>query len=171
GTPATTGRLLNGPTGRCGASARASGPNGWRPRPATWPPPCAGTSPTTGSRCRTCSGCCAPSGCCATTRARLARGSASCCRPPTPSTQRPAPRGAEARAGLVGAAGVIATELGADPAALAARLRLAPLLDEINDPYLGAVSRLALAWSSPITDDFDGALRDASVSLEQLRGQ
>ncbi|HKA99084.1 MAG TPA: DUF4062 domain-containing protein [Streptosporangiaceae bacterium] len=78
---------------------------------------------------------------------------------------------AEARAELVWTAAVIANEVGDDPAALAARDRLAPLLDEINDPYLRAVSRLALAWSSPITDDFDGALRDASVSLEQLRGQ
>ena len=79
--------------------------------------------------------------------------------------------GVEARAELMWTAAVIANEVGDDPTALAARARLAPLLDEINDPYLGAVSRLALAWSSPITGDFDGALREASVSLEQLRAQ
>jgi hypothetical protein len=37
--------------------------------------------------------------------------------------------------------------------------------------YLHAVSRLAMAWVSPIVGDLDGALRQASVSLEQLRGQ
>jgi tetratricopeptide (TPR) repeat protein len=61
--------------------------------------------------------------------------------------------------------------VGDDPAALAAGQRLAPLLDGIDDPYLHAVTRLAMAWISPIVDDFDGALRAASVSLEQLRGQ
>ena len=60
---------------------------------------------------------------------------------------------------------------GDDAAALAARERLAPLLAEIDDPYLHAVSQLAMAWTSPIVGDLDGALRGASVSLEQLRGQ
>jgi hypothetical protein len=36
---------------------------------------------------------------------------------------------------------------------------------------LHAVSNLAMAWTSPILGDFDGALRQASVSLEQFRGQ
>ena len=49
--------------------------------------------------------------------------------------------------------------------------RLAPLLDGIEDPFLRAVCQLAMAWTSPITGDFDGALREASASLEQLRGQ
>jgi len=31
------------PTGRCAAPGRASGWSAWRPRRATWPPPCAGT--------------------------------------------------------------------------------------------------------------------------------
>jgi ATP/maltotriose-dependent transcriptional regulator MalT len=61
--------------------------------------------------------------------------------------------------------------VGDDGAALAARQRLAQLLAEIDDPHLQAVSQLAMAWSSPIVGDFDGALREASVSLEQLRGQ
>jgi hypothetical protein len=79
--------------------------------------------------------------------------------------------GAKARAELAWSAAVIANEVGDDPAALAAGQRLAPLLDGIDDPYLRAVSRLAMAWISPIVDDFDGARRAASVSLEQLRGQ
>jgi ATP/maltotriose-dependent transcriptional regulator MalT len=49
--------------------------------------------------------------------------------------------------------------------------RLAPLLPGIQDPYLHAVSRLAMAWTSPIAGDFDGALRGALASVEQLRGQ
>ena len=28
-----------------------------------------------------------------------------------------------------------------------------------------------MAWTSPITGDFDGAMREASASLEELRGQ
>jgi predicted ATPase len=77
----------------------------------------------------------------------------------------------QARAELVWTALAIANEVGDDAVALAAGERLAPLLDAIDDPYLHAVSRLAMAWISPIVDDFDGALREASVSLEKLRGQ
>jgi hypothetical protein len=77
----------------------------------------------------------------------------------------------QARCELLWTAAVTATEVGDDGAALAARQRLAPLLAEIDDPHLQAVSQLAMAWSSPIVGDFDGALREASVSLEQLRGQ
>jgi predicted ATPase len=78
---------------------------------------------------------------------------------------------AQAQVELLWAAAVIANEVGDDPAALAAGERLAPLLDGIDDPYLHAVSRLAMAWNSPIVDDFDGALRQASASLEELRSQ
>ena len=45
--------------------------------------------------------------------------------------------------------------------------RLAPLLDGIGDPYLRAVSHLVMAWTSPITGDFDGDLRGVG-GLEQL---
>ncbi|HSR26274.1 MAG TPA: tetratricopeptide repeat protein, partial [Candidatus Eisenbacteria bacterium] len=38
-------------------------------------------------------------------------------------------------------------------------------------PYLHAVCQLAMAWISPLVGDFDGALRAASASLKQLRGQ
>ena len=68
-------------------------------------------------------------------------------------------------------AAVIAVNTGDDTAALAARQRLAPLLAGIQDPFLHATSQLAMAWTLPITGDFDGALREAAVSLEELRGQ
>jgi predicted ATPase len=77
----------------------------------------------------------------------------------------------QARAELAVVAAVIAVNVGNDPAALAARQSLAPLLAGIRDPFLRALSHLALAWILPIADDFDGALREASVSLEELRGQ
>jgi hypothetical protein len=40
----------------------------------------------------------------------------------------------------------------------------------IQDPFLHAACQLAMAWSLPIVGDLDGALREASVSLEELRG-
>jgi predicted ATPase len=75
----------------------------------------------------------------------------------------------QARAELQWTALVAALEVGDDDAALAARERLGPLLAGIGDPYLHAVSQLAMAWSSPILGDLDGALRMASVSLDRLR--
>jgi predicted ATPase len=75
------------------------------------------------------------------------------------------------RAELVWAAAVLAVDTGDDTAALAARERLAPLLAGIGDPFLHAICQGALAWTSPITGDFDGALREAVVALEELRGQ
>jgi len=76
----------------------------------------------------------------------------------------------QARAELEWAATVIANEVGDDAAALAARRRLEPLLEEIQDPLLHAVCQLVMAWTSPITGDFEGALREVSASLEELRG-
>ena len=86
---------------------------------------------------------------------------------PTASTLDP-----QARAELLWTAVVTAVEVGDDPAALAARQRLRPLLDGIGDPFLRALCQLAMAWTSAILgDDLDGALREASVSLGELRGQ
>jgi predicted ATPase len=79
--------------------------------------------------------------------------------------------GPQACAELMWTAAVTANEVGDDAAALAARRNLEPLLDTIEDPFLRAVGLLALAWTSPITGDFDGARREASASLAQLRGQ
>jgi hypothetical protein len=48
-------------------------------------------------------------------------------------------------------------EVGDDQAALAARERLAPLLDGIGDPFLHAACRLVMAWTAAIVADLDGA--------------
>ena len=77
----------------------------------------------------------------------------------------------QAQVELAWAAAATGLEVGDDQAALAARERLTPQLDEIADPYLRAVSQLIMAWASGIVDDFDGAIQLASASLEQLRGQ
>jgi tetratricopeptide (TPR) repeat protein len=77
----------------------------------------------------------------------------------------------QAQGELAWAAAVTAVDTGDDAAALAARPRLAPLLAGIGDPFLHAASQLAMAWTLPIAGDFDGALREAAVSLEELHGQ
>ena len=77
---------------------------------------------------------------------------------------------AHARAELVFVATVLAIDTGHDEAALAAREGLAPLIVDIQDPFLHAVCRLAMAWTLPIFGDLDGALREATESLEELRG-
>src|SRR5215471_7369778 len=76
-----------------------------------------------------------------------------------------------ARAELMWAAALNALEVGDDVAALAARQQLATLRDEIDDPFLHAVCQLAIAWATPLTGDFDGALRAASAALDELHGQ
>ena len=76
-----------------------------------------------------------------------------------------------ARAELLWTAAATGVEVGDDQAALAARERLAPLLDGIGDPFLHAACQLVMAWTAEIVADFDGALQGALVSLEQLRGQ
>jgi predicted ATPase len=76
-----------------------------------------------------------------------------------------------AQAELFWSAAVTAVQVGDDTAALAAKARLEPLLGAIDDPYLEAVSHLAMAWMLPVADDFDGALREASLCREQLRDQ
>jgi predicted ATPase len=77
----------------------------------------------------------------------------------------------QAQAELAWVAVVLAVDTGHDAAALAARQRLAPLLAGISDPFLRALAQLAMAWTLPIADDFDEALREAAASLEELRGQ
>ena len=66
---------------------------------------------------------------------------------------------------------MLAVDTGDDTTALAAGQSLAPLLAGMQDPFLHAASQLALAWTLPIAGDLDGALREAAVSLEELRGQ
>ena len=64
-----------------------------------------------------------------------------------------------------------ANQAGDGPAALAASQRLELLVPQIDDPYLRAVSRLAMSWASMIVSDHDSAFRHASVALKELRRQ
>jgi len=77
----------------------------------------------------------------------------------------------QARAELVWTALVTALEVGDDAAAVPACRRLEPLLSEIQDPFLRAVSQLAVAWAAPLVGDLDRALRQALQALEEFRGQ
>ena len=77
---------------------------------------------------------------------------------------------AQARAELEWTELMAALGVGDDPGVLAASQRLGPLLPVIQNPGLRAASQLAMAWCSPLTGDYDGALRAATQSLEQLRG-
>jgi len=77
----------------------------------------------------------------------------------------------QAQAELLSTAVATANLLGDRAATLAASQRLAPLLPEIDDPFLRAISRLALGWASMIAGDPDGAIRQDSAALEELRRQ
>jgi predicted ATPase len=77
----------------------------------------------------------------------------------------------QARAELLWAAAATANQAGDGTAALAASQQLGPLLAQIHDPYLHAVSQLAMSWASTIVPDSDGAIRQASASLQELRSQ
>jgi len=77
----------------------------------------------------------------------------------------------EPQAELLWTAAVTANQVGDRAAAVAASQRLAPLLARVDDPFLRAVSRMALGWASMIAGDPYGAIQQVSVSLEELRGQ
>jgi hypothetical protein len=77
----------------------------------------------------------------------------------------------QACAELLWAAAATANQAGDGAAALAASQQLAPLLPEIRDPYLHAVSQLATSWAATISGDLNSAIRQASASLEELRDQ
>ena len=49
--------------------------------------------------------------------------------------------------------------------------RASQRLAHIDDPYLRALSGLAMGWASLAAGDLDDAIRQESVSLEKLRGQ
>jgi predicted ATPase len=76
----------------------------------------------------------------------------------------------QAQAELLWTAAVTANQVGDRATALAASQRLAPLLAQIDDPFLHALSRLALGWVS-IAGDPDAAIRQASAALDEFRGQ
>ena len=41
----------------------------------------------------------------------------------------------------------------------------------MQDPFLRGIGLLVLAWTSPISGDFEGARREVLASLAELRGQ
>ncbi|MEV0720874.1 AAA family ATPase, partial [Asanoa sp. NPDC050611] len=77
----------------------------------------------------------------------------------------------QARAELLWTAAVTAREVGDDRGALAARERLAPLLSDVEDPYLHAACQLAMAWTSTMVADVEGALREAQAALAEFESQ
>ncbi|MGY2066695.1 ATP-binding protein [Blastococcus sp. SYSU DS0619] len=73
------------------------------------------------------------------------------------------------RAELLGTAVVSALEVGDSAAAEASGRRLAALLDDLDDPYLAAVSRLLVAWVAALVRDVDGARRWLADAVDRLR--
>jgi predicted ATPase len=76
-----------------------------------------------------------------------------------------------ARAELLFTSAITAVEVGDDESALAAIDGLNGLEGHIDDPYLESAAQLAISWILPIVDDFDGALRAASIALDGFRRQ
>jgi len=77
----------------------------------------------------------------------------------------------EAQVELLWTAAQTANLMGDRAATLAASQRLESLLADIEDPFLRALSQLALGWAALIAGDPDGAIRQWSTALEELRGQ
>jgi predicted ATPase len=74
----------------------------------------------------------------------------------------------QARAELLWTMAAIANEVD-DLETPAACMRLADLLDNIDDPFLHAVSQLMITSLSATSGDMDSVLRDATLALQQLR--
>jgi predicted ATPase len=77
----------------------------------------------------------------------------------------------QAQAELLWTAAQTASLVGDRAATLTASQRLGPLLAEIDDPYLRALSQLALGWASLIAGDPDSAILQWSAALGELRNQ
>ena len=74
-----------------------------------------------------------------------------------------------ARAEVLYTWAVTAVEVGDDGDALAAIDAIERFDGSVDDPHLQSALQLAVAWTLPIRDDFDGALEAASVALDGLR--
>jgi predicted ATPase len=77
----------------------------------------------------------------------------------------------QARAELLWTAVATAVDVGDDEWAMQASQRLAPLVTEIEDPFLRAASQLVIGWVHPIEGKLEDALRDVEAALGQLRAQ
>ncbi|MCD4525952.1 DUF4062 domain-containing protein [Nocardioides sp. cx-173] len=73
------------------------------------------------------------------------------------------------RADLLGATLVTALEAGDAVAAQATGERLAVLLEAVDDPYLDAVSRLLMSWTSMLARDLNAAQAGLRDALDRLR--
>jgi ATP/maltotriose-dependent transcriptional regulator MalT len=74
-----------------------------------------------------------------------------------------------ARAEVLFTWAVTAVEVGDDDSALAAIDAIEQLDRPVDDPHLRSALQLAVAWTLPIRDDFDGALDAASDALDGFR--
>ena len=74
-----------------------------------------------------------------------------------------------ARAEVLFTWAVTAVEVGDDAAALAAIDAIERFDGPVDDPHLQSALQLAVAWTLPIRDDFDGALEAASDALDGFR--
>ncbi|WP_426570916.1 DUF4062 domain-containing protein [Aquihabitans sp. McL0605] len=75
----------------------------------------------------------------------------------------------QARFELLLTSSLTAVEVGDDGGALAMTAEIEQLAPGITDPYLQRVGSLALSWTLPIRDDFDGALAAATDALTGFR--
>src|SRR4051794_12640857 len=66
-------------------------------------------------------------------------------------------------------AAATAVEVGDDQSAQAAVDGIRRLERRVDDPYVHSATQLAVAWTLPIADDFDGALQAASRALDGFR--
>jgi predicted ATPase len=76
-----------------------------------------------------------------------------------------------ARAQVLFTWAVTAVEVGDDDSALSAMKGIEQLAPNIDDTHLASALQLAIAWTLPIVDDFDGALTAASDALTGFRRQ
>ena len=74
-----------------------------------------------------------------------------------------------ARAEVLFTWAVTAVEVGDDASALAAIDAIERFDGSVDDPHLQSALQLAVAWTLPIRDDFDGALEAASDALDGFR--
>ncbi len=74
-----------------------------------------------------------------------------------------------ARAELLFTWAVTAVEVGDDASALVAIDAIEQLDRPVDDPHLESALELAVSWTLPIRDDFDGALTAASAALDGFR--
>lgn len=74
-----------------------------------------------------------------------------------------------ARAEVLFTQAVTAVAVGDDDRAVAAATEIPPILDRVDEPALRHALELAVSWTLPILDDFDGALEAATRAHDGFR--